>query len=168
MFELVTQNLPLVAAFIVGTLVPYVVEHFYHFFFTIPDEFVNYVNTTLVPRFGDNGGKVVLVATQLAVMVIKQIGKTLIWLTKTVFPLILSGILHFLEVIQPLVHVVKPLLQFVLGFFEGLWAELLLFFAWTKEAFSSQFVKFFFHIVLLYTSVQVLFFIFKRLMKKLV
>lgn len=168
MFELVTQNLPLFASFIAGTLVPYVLDHFHMFFFSIPDEFATYVNTTLVPRFGDKGGKVVLVSTQLAVMLIKQIGKTLLWLSKTVLPLVLSGLFTFLEMIQPLVYLIRPVGEAILGFLEVLWGELLLFFVWTKEAVSSQFVKFFFHIVLLYGSIHLLFFGVKRFLKKLV
>lgn len=168
MLELITQNLPLIAAFLAGTLLPFVIENFYVFFFQIPDKFLNSVNTTLVPRFGDNGGKIVLITTQLAVMLIKQIGKTLIWLTKTVFPFFLSAFFQVMEIMESILRGLMPIGSAIGTFVQSLWQELLLFVSWTKEAISSQFVKFLFHILLLYGSVHLLVFCLKRMMKKIV
>lgn len=175
MFELITHNLPLIAVFIMGTLVPSIIEHFNTLFFVAPESLVHFVNTTIVPRFGDNGGKVILVSTQFAVAIIQHFGKALLVVMKTVMPLILYVaqtliplIIDIGSYIYPVIVTILPFVKSLVSFLDGLLQEIVFFFSWTKEAMTSQFGKFIFHVFLLYFSVHCLFYFAKRLLKKIV
>ncbi len=175
MLELITQNLPLVAAFILGTLVPSIIEHFNTLFFVAPETFLHFVNTTIVPRFGDNGGKIILVASQFAVAVIQHFGKALVVVVKTVLPLILYVIetlgplvIQVARYVYPVIVAMMPFVKTVVSFLSSVFQEIVFFFSWTKDAMTSQFGKFMFHVFLLYFSVHILFYFGKRLVKKLV
>ena len=175
MLELVTQNLPLITAFVVGILVPSIIEHFNTLFFVMPENFVHFVNTTIVPRFGDNGGKIILVTTQFAVAVIQHFGKALVLVVKRALPLVIyiaeRAIPIVIEIgsyIYPVIVTVLPFVKSVVHFLDGLLQEVIIFFSWTKEAMTSQFGKFIFQVFLLYFSVHCLFYFAKRLLKKIV
>ncbi len=175
MFELVTSNLHLIAAFVLGSLLPTIIRHFNTLFFTLPDNFVHFVNTTIVPRFGDNGGKIILVVTQVAVAIIQQVGKMIALFVRTVFPLVLQFVEIAIPIVINITQFVKPYLLEVIPFLQGfldflgwVYQEIVLFFSWTKEAMTSEFGKFMFHVFLLYFSVHCLFYFGKRLVKKLV
>ncbi len=175
MFELVTNNLPLIAVFIMGTLVPSIIEHFNTLFFVAPETFVHFVNTTIVPRFGDNGGKIILVTTQFAVAVIQHFGKALVVVVKTVLPIVLYVvetlgplIIQIARHVYPVLVAMIPFVKTVVSFFSSVFQEIVFFFSWTKDAMTSQFGRFMFHVFLLYFSVHCLFYFAKRLLKKVV
>jgi hypothetical protein len=175
MLELITNNLPLIAVFIMGTLVPSIIEHFNTLFFTMPENFVHFVNTTVVPHFGDKGGKLILVSTQFAVAVIQHFGKALVVIVKTVMPLVvyvaktlIPLIIELGSYVYPVIVTVLPFVKSVVYFLDGLLQEIVFFFSWTKDAMTSQFGKFMFHVFLLYFSVHCLFYFGKRLLKKIV
>lgn len=174
MFEVVTSYAPIAIAFFLGTLIPRLYESVLTVFFHIPDQFLNYVNSSLVPRFGDNGGKIVLVVSQAAVMIIKQAGKMLIFLGKHVLPLLLTiaeniyDMILYSEILDILIPLVKMGFTAVSTAVQTVWNELVLFFSWTTSAMKTEFVRFAFHLILLYLSLHLLIWGIKRMLKKVV
>lgn len=166
MFELVTSYTPLLVAFVLGTLVPRMYESVLAVFFHMPDQFLNIVNTTLVPRFGHTGGKIVLVVSQTAVMIIKEVGKMLISVARHLYPLVLSIVRTFAKV--NISGALIYLGSLIFSFTGAVWNEVTLFFAWTSSAFKTEFVRFTFHLLALYLSVHFLIWSLKRMLKKVV
>ena len=84
-------SVPLVTAVVavIATLLPTLYKGFQNVFFAMPDDFVAYVNTTIVPRFGDNGGKIVLAAVKAIALIFKTYGHVVVFIGKQVV-LILS------------------------------------------------------------------------------
>lgn len=177
MYEVVTSYAPLIVAFIVGTLVPRIYESVLNVFFHMPDQFLHYVNTTLVPRFGDNGGKIVLVVSQTAVMIIKQIGSMLVTVAKHLLPLVLrvidtvTDIMIYSDIgeyVAYLASYLVPVVKAAANLLSLVWGELASFFSWTTSAVKTEFFRFGFHLALLYLSVHLLIWGIKRMLKKVV
>ena len=177
MYDLVTSYGPLILAFFVGTLVPRVYESFMNVFFHIPDQFLNFVNTTLVPRFGDTGGKIVLVLSEHAVAIIKLFGKALVEFAKHVLPIVLKiaedmyDILVYSQLFESILYLLSytvPYLKSVAHFLQSIVDEIVSFFSWTTSAMKAEFFRFGFHVALLYLSIHLLIWGIKRIVKKVV
>lgn len=177
MYDLVTTYGPLIVAFIAGTLVPRMYESVVTVFFHMPDQFLNFVNTTLVPRFGDNGGKIVLVVSQTAVMIIKQIGSLVITLGKHLIPLVLrvidtvTDIIIYSDIGEYVAYLASfliPVVKALANFLDLAWKEIGSFFSWTTSAIKTEFFRFGFHLALLYLSIHLLIWSIKRMLKKVV
>lgn len=168
MFELITSNAPLIIAFVLGTLVPQIYESIAHLFFHAPDHFLDYVNMTIVPRFGPTGQQVVLVLSQTAVMIIKQVGKALLVLGRHAFPIVLYIYRQAYTIVIEIGVYVYPILAYTIPLIRKVWDEITLFFSWTTHALQTEFVKFSFHVFALYLSVHLLIWGFKRVLKKVV